>query len=147
MFSDNSLEYNLGSSNPEVVKAAQQALQQKRQLDQYTFATPDTKNFTISRPHSSHDELRERQEQPLIDLPLNSVWRHYKGGLYKISGFVMRESTEDIEVCYFDFEDPLPYPWCRPVAEWIGLVNHEGKFKRRYIRDDAMGIVIGLDIR
>jgi hypothetical protein len=78
-----------------------------------------------------HD-LKEIEQRQLLTISnastpkTNTVWRHYKGEHYIIEGYVMKESTEGIEVCYSNLENPLEMPWSRPLDEWQETVQHNG---------------------
>jgi hypothetical protein len=70
----------------------------------------------------SHDsrkiETKKGVYQESPDIPLLSIWRHYKGEMYKVVGFVMIESSEELGVCYVNLKHPTYYPWMRPFSEW-----------------------------
>lgn len=82
------------------------------------------------------DIIEEKQRVIInkIDVPKpGSIWQHYKGDLYLIEGLVMKESTEEIEVCYSNVKRPLPIPWTRPLSEWNELLDHNGVQVRRFV--------------
>lgn len=64
--------------------------------------------------------------------PVGSTWRHYKGDLYIVKGHVVKESTEEVEVCYQAMIAPLSIPWSRPINEWNESVEYEGKSVPRF---------------
>ena len=91
---------------------------------------------------SAHDlESIERKQRELlehVDVPKqSSIWQHYKGDLYRVEGLVMREGTEEIDVCYLNVKRPLPLPWSRPLTEWNDLVDINGKQVRRFVLVDS----------
>lgn len=63
-----------------------------------------------------------------------SIWKHYKGEFYLIRGFVMKESTEEIEVCYSNLTKPLLYPCCCPFVEWNEIVQYNGNHVKRFTK-------------
>lgn len=83
--------------------------------------------------------LLHRQEeiltQPSDQVPKpRSIWRHYKGDLYSVKRLVMRESTEEIDVCYKKFENsPLLFNWSRPLKEWNEMVDYNGTQVKRFV--------------
>lgn len=81
-------------------------------------------------------EIREKQDgfRFYEDIKLWSIWEHYKGDAYIITGFGTIESTKELAVCYvnMDPEKLLSYPWIRPVSEWEQLVTHNGKEVKRF---------------
>lgn len=85
-----------------------------------------------------HNKLLEIQnkfaEHAAKDIPIGSIWKHYKGGLYQIKGFVMQESTEKMQVYYESLDQPLKYPWLRPVSEVFDIMWNNGNMVRRFER-------------
>lgn len=77
----------------------------------------------------SHDldilrkQLRERFEGSSIPKP-QSLWKHYKGDIYKVDSVGIRESTLELEVCYRTAENPLECHWIRPLSEWHQKVHY-----------------------
>jgi hypothetical protein len=69
-------------------------------------------------------------QQEVQGIPLSSIWKHYKGDLYKVVGFVMIESNQEIGVCYVSLDYPTIYPWMRPVSEWTQKVNPAEDLRR-----------------
>ena len=93
----------------------------------------------------SHDfDLVEKKQHEILlqpDIPKQfSIWQHYKGELYYVQGLVMKESTEELEVCYSKLGRSLPCPWSRPISEWNESVkNGDGTYVKRFtkIQDDT----------
>lgn len=82
-------------------------------------------------PHRSKEELVEHILEH--DLPaIGSVWKHYKGELYKVRGTALEEATERVVVIYNSDETILPIPWTRPLEEWHEKVEHEGTMVQRF---------------
>ncbi len=59
---------------------------------------------------------------------VGSLWRHYKGGLYRVVGRCRIEETLADAVLYVA-ADALPgaTPWCRPLRGWQMLVPLPGR--------------------
>lgn len=58
-----------------------------------------------------------------LDVVRNSLWRHRKGGVYRIVCVAFREQTMTPEVVYEDTTQPVTY--IRPYAEFM-----DGRFER-----------------
>lgn len=63
--------------------------------------------------------------------PVNTViWRHFKGGIYKVIGYTIDSDTLDVLIRYtridgpgFDVRGPeTKIEWSRPSVEWDDLV-------------------------
>lgn len=81
------------------------------------------------------DVLRERLHQQLDDPSVpkpQSLWQHYKGDIYKVEYVGIRESTEELEICYRAVENPLICFWIRPLSEWNQKVNYNGLEMNRF---------------
>lgn len=70
-------------------------------------------------------QLEERINHPSVPKP-RSLWRHYKGDVYKVDNIGIRESTKELEVCYHAVDKSLAWFWIRPVSEWNQLVIRDG---------------------
>ncbi len=68
-------------------------------------------------------------------VPPGSLWRHYKGGLYRVLSLALREEDKAQLVLYtlvpLPGKDPGPV-WCRPLMEWLGDTYQNGVSVRRY---------------
>jgi hypothetical protein len=77
----------------------------------------------------SHDmdalqtRLRQELNHPSVPVP-QSLWKHYKGNVYKVDCIGIRESTGELEVCYRPVDDSLGCFWIRPLSEWNQFVSH-----------------------
>lgn len=57
---------------------------------------------------------------------VGSLWKHYKGGVYKVKGYSLSEQNDKmIMILYQNHREPLPLPWNRPLNEFLGL-NEQG---------------------
>lgn len=75
---------------------------------------------------------RKQNEFQEIAPPRYSIWKHYKGELYIVHDFVMRESDQEMMICYFGINSKLPYSWSRPFSEWNQVLKHNGEFVKRF---------------
>lgn len=74
------------------------------------------------------------------DLKIDGIYRHYKGGTYKLKGFAVEESTGDTLVLYHETTPPgvtgmaTPPLWARPLTEFVGQIamGERGDFIRRF---------------
>lgn len=48
----------------------------------------------------------------------NSLWRHYKGGVYIVKELVVLESNGELFVAYNRKHNPVQHNWIRPAREW-----------------------------
>ena len=62
----------------------------------------------------------------------NTIWQHYKGAQYHVTHIGIAEATEELQVCYFAVDEPLPYFWIRPLSEWLETVEHESNTVSRF---------------
>lgn len=82
-------------------------------------------------------KLRNALQLEETPKPYN-VWRHYKGDYYIIHFLSIRESTEDIEVCYTSIsDDDDSIVWTRPLSEWNDTVIYNGIEQKRFIKIDC----------
>jgi hypothetical protein len=87
----------------------------------------------------SHDlsSIERKIQHCLADLnnpKKGSIWKHYKGNKYVMTGYIIKESTEEVEVCYVDLDNPLPCSWSRPLSEWNDDIEYNGKVMKRFIK-------------
>lgn len=64
------------------------------------------------------------------------MYRHYKGNLYEVLGFVKHSETGEIMVLYRALYGERML-WVRPALMWNETVEREGKTMRRFVRIDA----------
>ncbi len=52
------------------------------------------------------------------------IYKHFKGRIYKITGF--GKSSEDLSVCvlYTRHDEPDGITWVRPFSQWFELVEN-----------------------
>jgi hypothetical protein len=95
-------------------------------------AAPDRLcRMTISGPHSEVDNYTTRMELEQLRDALNeaipmiegSVYRHYKGGLYRMLHLATDEATGEDIVVYRSLADDRI--WVRTAYSWNGTVHHE----------------------
>lgn len=63
---------------------------------------------------------------------IGSHWIHYKGEIYVIINIGIRESNEDFEIIYNSLNNPLKYPWIRPLKEWNQKIIYNKQQVRRF---------------
>lgn len=67
----------------------------------------DTPIPYATMPHAIEDiEKAQKDFHECGAIPLHSYWKHYKGEVYEVVGFVMKESTEEMQVCYTSVAKP-----------------------------------------
>jgi hypothetical protein len=86
---------------------------------------------------SNHNdkELSEKIQTVLqiSDTPkVNSLWKHYKGGIYIIQGLCLSENDENIHILYSSTTNPLPIPWSRSIKDWHSQIYKDGKLIPRF---------------
>lgn len=70
----------------------------------------------------------------LFQLKPGSMWKHYKGDVYVVKGFLRLEKDQEIYVQYESIEKKGqvvfsaktitdPQPWARPISEFLGNVE------------------------
>ena len=111
-------------------------------------ATLSELNAKELKPTKSFDMILKLQKHAL-SLPeypkLDSLWRHYKGGLYKVKFLSMRENDQAILVNYLHCNDDntLPMLWSRPAIEWNTPVGMD--LKPRYTAEKTWNNVFQVD--
>lgn len=74
------------------------------------------------------------------DFPLG-VYRHYKGGLYRVHAIATFESTHEPVVVYESLQDSGEFPegtyWVRPLREFTARLDAEGEQISRFVYDSA----------
>ncbi|ARK07524.1 hypothetical protein LAV_00149 [Sphingobium phage Lacusarx] len=61
---------------------------------------------TIERPTLT--QLAERCRKAAMAIPVGSFWKHYKGGIYEITGFTISEQTNDLKVVFRPIVEDMP---------------------------------------
>lgn len=59
----------------------------------------------------------------------SGIYRHYKGGLYYVTGVGQHTETEEYLVFY---KDGKGIPWARPLEMFVEQVEYEGKMVPRF---------------
>lgn len=64
------------------------------------------------------------------------IYRHYKGGLYRVHALARMESTLEPAVVYESLQDSGEFPegtiWVRPLKEFSGQLAAEGEKISRF---------------
>lgn len=63
---------------------------------------------------------------------MNTLWRHYKGGLYKVRTLATMEGSLTLYVVYDAHPQPLARPWIRPLKEWNDLIEYKNESLPRF---------------
>lgn len=77
------------------------------------------------RKHLDYKELEELLAEASEIVPEGSVWRHFKGGEYRIVRVVFDSETLQIEVVH----EPVEYPgitFTRTMSNWLESVDFKG---------------------
>jgi hypothetical protein len=61
-----------------------------------------------------------------MDIAGGQVWRHYRGGIYKVLCLAKIEADETPVVVYMSPE--TKQAWVRPVTEWLETVDGVSRF-------------------
>ena len=66
------------------------------------------------------------------------IYRHYKGGLYRVVGVARHSETLEPLVVYEAlYENPAGKLWARPLAMFVGDAVVDGKAVKRFERVDC----------
>ncbi|MBL8121231.1 DUF1653 domain-containing protein [Candidatus Saccharibacteria bacterium] len=76
-------------------------------------------------------ELREMMTEATELVPLGSVWRHYKGGVYTVEHIAYDEVTSEFEVVYRPEEAADVY-FTRSLSVWLETVQWQGAALPRF---------------
>ncbi len=71
-------------------------------------------------------QLEEKLNHPSVPRA-QSLWKHYKGAVYRVYCVGVRESTKELEVCYHASESFFKFLWVRPLSEWNEMVTYNGQ--------------------
>jgi len=77
------------------------------------------------RKRLSDRELSELLHEAEETVPKGSIWRHFKGGDYKVLCIAFDSESLQLEVVH----EPIDYPgitFTRSMSNWLESVNFEG---------------------
>jgi hypothetical protein len=83
------------------------------------------------RSKKNERELQDMLAEATEMVPVNSLWRHYKGGTYKVVCIAFDEETLDFEVVY----EPVNHPdihFTRRLSVWLETVKWQGATLPRF---------------
>ncbi len=60
------------------------------------------------------------------------IYRHFKGGLYEVSGLVRHSETEEWLVLYRPCSPENAQWWVRPLEMFVEKIEREGQLIRRF---------------
>ena len=61
----------------------------------------------------------------------NQIWRHFKGGVYRVLYLAKQSETKEEYVIYTS-DDGDGTVWARPASMWLETVERDGKNQPRY---------------
>ena len=68
---------------------------------------------------------------------INAIYKHYKGGLYRVIGIAKYSKTlEDLVIYEAIYDNPVSKLWARPVNMFTGKVVVDGKEVERFTKQD-----------
>lgn len=81
----------------------------------------------------SYEELQTMLTDAADQVPLGSIWKHYKDSeaAYEIKDIVIIESTKEVGVVYEPESQP-GVKFVRPLSEFFEDVEFEGKTIKRF---------------
>ncbi len=77
------------------------------------------------RKHLSYRELKELLTEATIQVPEGSIWRHFKGGDYRVVRIVFDSETLQLEVVHESIQHP-GVTFTRSLSNWLETVDFEG---------------------
>lgn len=72
------------------------------------------------------------QDPAALALPPGTLLRHYKGGLYRVSGFCRIEATLETGVLYQPLQGDEAVTWMRPLSQFADEVDTPAGRVRRF---------------
>lgn len=76
-------------------------------------------------------EAAEDDEQTVsVETPKEGTYRHYKGGIYFVTGIATHTESEEKFVIYHDGKKT----WARPLTMWLEDVEYEGEIVKRFTK-------------
>lgn len=97
-------------------------------------------------PTRARDEKDEAQEKLASECNKIGVYRHYKGPLYTVFAFSVKEETCVPQVSYYSHDHMTR--WTRDLSYFFGTVEGHGKrfeFKRVALSDELL-LAVGLQM-
>ena len=68
---------------------------------------------------------------------INAIYKHYKGGLYRVICIAKHSETlEDLVIYEALYDNPDSKLWARPMNVFIGKVVVDGKEVERFTKQD-----------
>lgn len=78
-----------------------------------------------TRKHLSHRELEDLLSEAQETVPVGSIWRHFKGGDYRVLRVVFDSETLQLEVVHESISHPN-VTFTRSMTNWLESVNFDG---------------------
>ncbi|MBQ7335872.1 MAG: DUF1653 domain-containing protein [Clostridia bacterium] len=67
---------------------------------------------------------------------ISGVYRHYKGGMYRVLGVARHSETLEVMVVYEPLDGSTGL-WVRPASMWNEMVTVDGQEQPRFARVEA----------
>lgn len=89
------------------------------------------------RKHLEYKELENTLAEANDIVPPGSVWRHFKGGQFRVIRVVFDSEALQLEVVHEPVENPN-VAFCRSLRDWLETVSFKGYTLSRFERiEDA----------
>lgn len=63
---------------------------------------------------------------------IGTIWKHYQGDLFVVSGIATDRTTKKLQVCYYTERELLLYVWVMSLDRWHQKIGHNGKIVPRF---------------
>ncbi len=85
-------------------------------------------------PHTSHDELNKMLLSVIMQLPLGTIYKHYKyiDRDYQILGYAIQESSQKVCIRYRNIKEDNAPEFVRDYDSWIEEVEWNGAIVPRF---------------
>ena len=78
-----------------------------------------------------------KYNQTMPQVKINAIYKHYKGGLYRVIGIAKyRETMEDLVIYEALYDNPVSKLWARPISAFTEKVVADGKEMERFVKQD-----------
>jgi len=83
--------------------------------------------------HIPIQDLKQRLNDTNAAIEIGAVYRHYRAGDFRVCGFVILESDEQVAVRYAKVEEPA-VEFVRALSSWLETVEINGKTVSRFTK-------------
>jgi len=77
------------------------------------------------RKHLSYRELEDLLAEAQETVPVGSIWRHFKGGDYRVLRVVFDSESLQLEVVHESIKHPK-ITFTRSLTNWLESVDYDG---------------------